>query len=371
MLKPLRNKKLMQIVMWALVSCFAIWGAGSAMQGRKSYAGIVFGKKIYVPEFNQNYKAVLSRAKLTYGDKLPQFEKFLNLKQQAWDRIILIREAKKRHIKTSSKEVVERIATLPLFQRNGAFAPRLYQYITMNYLRATPHEFELSVKDDINIEKLNMLVTKDTALSEEDIISSYKDENEKADVSYLIINSRDYADKVTVDQDEIASFYKDNQEDYKSPILTNVRYLAVPFDSENETDKDEAKFQAEEIMLFAKKNKSLKAAAKEFNLKIKETGFFSINSNIPEIGLSYEFAIAALQIQGKEISDIIETSDSFCIIELIEKKSPQTLPLEEVREKVEDHLKMEKAKTRTREVADEILIRIEFEYKTLEDIAAE
>lgn len=371
MLKPLRNKKLMQIIMWALISCFAIWGAGSAITSRKSYAGIVFGKKIYIQEFNQNYKAVLSRAKLTYGDNLPKFEKFLNLKQQAWDRIILIMEAKKRRIKTSNKDVVERIAALSIFQRDGVFSPNLYQYITMNFLCVTPYEFEQSVKNDINIEKLNLSVTKDTPISEEDIVTAYKNEREKADVSYLIINSSDYVEDVIVNQNEIESFYENNKENYKSSISTNVRYLAVPFESADEENKDEAKFHAEEVMLFAKKNNGIGVAAKEFNLEIKETGFFSINSNIPGIGLSYEFAVAALQLQGKEISDIIETSDSFCVMELIEKRPPQILSLEEAQEKVEDRLKMDKAKIKAKETANEIFAKIEFENSTIENITVE
>ncbi|MDP8293109.1 MAG: SurA N-terminal domain-containing protein, partial [Candidatus Orphnella occulta] len=104
MLKSLRNKKLMQVIMWGLVVIFAAWGMGSMATSRKSIAGTIFNKNISAQEYSKSYNAVLNRAKLMYGDKLPKLEKLLDLKNQAWDRLILLAEGKKKRLKATNKE---------------------------------------------------------------------------------------------------------------------------------------------------------------------------------------------------------------------------------------------------------------------------
>ena len=164
MLKLLRKKKLMKIIMWSLVIVFALWGAGSVATIKKASAGKIFNKNISIQQYNRSYLAVLNRAKMIYGDKLPKLEKFLNLKNQAWDRLILEYAAKKKHIRASNQEVISQIASYPFLQKSGIFDERLYNYIIANVFQTTLRDFEETVRIDIIINKLISSMAGDIAL---------------------------------------------------------------------------------------------------------------------------------------------------------------------------------------------------------------
>lgn len=365
MFKPLRRKKLVKFTMWALVIAFVVWGAGSVATSRKNFAGIIFGKKISVPEYNRSYHAVLNRAKMLYADRLPKLKNFLNLKEQAWDRLILKYEAKRKLIRVSNKEVIERIASSGLYQRKGVFDNKLYRYITENAFQATPREFEESVRDDIAIEKLIESVTKKIRLTDDEIRQAYRDENELADLSYLLIKPADFKEKVSVNEEELADFYAEEKDNFRSPVRVNVIYIRIPFNENGE----EARFTAEEMMTSINRGKTLPEISKEYGIGLKETGFFSIDSKIPEIGLSYPFALAALRLKKNQISDIVQTDDSFYIMELKSRKEPEILPFEEAKDRVKDMLVLKKKEEKAGVLAEDILSRIRGENKTLEEVA--
>jgi len=325
MFKPLRKKGVVRFIMWAVVIAFVGLGAGNIAMSRKGNAGVLFGKKISMQDYNRAYSAVLNRAKMMYGDNLSKFEKFLNLKNQAWDRLILKYSAKRKRIKATNKEVVEKIASLPLFQRDGIFDERLYSYIVTNVFRSSPRDFEESIRTDIIIEKMIGQITDDISLTEDEIYEAYKAANEQADISYIIVRSDEYRGRVAVTEDEIRTLYENNRNKFKSPALMNVEYIRMPFGD----DKEEARFSIEEIDRELKQGKDFAAVSKDYALKIKETGDFSLNSKIPDIGLSYPFAITALELSINEISDTVETADSFCIMRLKSKKEPAIVSFEE------------------------------------------
>jgi len=367
MLKALRNKRLMKIIMWALVVIFAAWGMGSVATSRKYSAGTIFNKKISIQEYNNSYNSVLNRAKMMYGDKLPKMEKFLDLKNQAWDRLILLYAGKKRHIKATDKEVVEKIAGFPFFQQNSQFDARLYDYIVANVFQSSPRDFEESVREDIIIEKLVDSTTEGLAITDSKIEDAYRAENELADVSFILIKPNSYKQQISVEEAEIRSFYGKYKNKFLKPAAVNVSYLKIPFGN----DKEEARFTADELSYENKKGESLKDVAGKYGLEMKETGDFSMNSAIPEIGLSYPFALAALQLKDNQVSDVVEAGECFYIMQLKSKTPPAPLSYDEAREKAEGMLVDEKAASMAKFRAQEILSEIDTRPCSLEDIIDE
>jgi len=362
MLKSLRNKTLMKVIMWLLVVVFVAWGAGSAATSRKNHAGVIFGRKVSIPEYNRSYAAVLNRAKMAYGDNLPKMEKFLNLKGQAWDRLILKQEAGRRFIRTNNNEVIGRIASFEVFQRNGVFDKRLYGHIVENIFRSSPRDFEESVRDDIVIGKLIDSTTKDVALTDDEIRNQYRAENELADVSFLLINPESYKKQVSVNKKEALAFYEKSRDRFRSPVSVDVTYIRIPFDNK----KEESKLLAEEIMISAKRGRALEELSKEYGMELEETGFFSINSKIPKIGLSYPFALAALGLDKNQISDVIESGESFYVMRLKSKRPPTILPFEEVEEQAKEMLIQKKAEDKAEAFGEELLSEIKKDNKGLE-----
>ena len=364
MLKSLRNKKLMKIIMWALVVIFAAWGMGSVATSRKYHAGTIFNKKISIQEYNNSYNSVLNRAKMIYGDKLPKLEKFLDLKNQAWDRLILLYAGRRRRIKATDKEVIEKIASFPFFQQNDRFDTRLYDYIVTNVFQSSPRDFEESVRGDIIIEKLMNSETKGLTIADSEIEDAYRAENELADVSFILIAPNNYKQQVNVEEAEMRSFYNSRKDKFQKPASVNVSYLKIP-SGDNEED---ARFTADEISYEIEKRKSLKDVASEYELELKETGDFSMNSVIPGIGLSYPFTLAAFGLKNNQVSDVVEAGSSFYIMQLKSKTPPAPLSYNDAEEKVKSMLIDERAGTMAESHAEEILSEIKTRPSSLEDI---
>jgi peptidyl-prolyl cis-trans isomerase D len=367
MLKILRNKKIMKFIMWSLVVIFAAWGVGSVAMSRRIYAGTIFGRKISLQEYNKSYGAVLNRARMVYGEQLPKMEKFLNLRMQAWDRLILLYAAAKKRIKASNKEVIEKIASFDFFRRNNAFDRNLYEYIVTSVFRTSPRNFEESVRGDIIIDKLITYLTKDVALTDEEILDAYRIENEFADISLIIIEPDAYKNAVSVEETEILSFYENNKDKFLKPAWVNAIYLRIPFNN----DKEDARFAADELWAESKKGKSLRATAKKYGLEISETGNLYTDSDVSEMGLSYSFILAAFTLNPGDISDIIEMEDSFCIMELKSRKGPEPFSYNQVKEKVRESLIYEKALLIAHDNAREFLLRLKNNSMSLEQLAGE
>jgi peptidyl-prolyl cis-trans isomerase D len=365
MLKVLRNKKLMKIVMWSLVVIFAAWGIGSVTMSGKSYAGTIFNRKISLQEYNRSYAAVLSRAQMIYGDQLPKIEKFLNLRSQAWDRLILLHAASKNRLKASNKEVIQRVASLPFFQRNGTFDKNIYHYITVSVLRTTPRDFEESIRGDIMIDKLISLQTKNITLTEEEIKQAYVEQNELADISFMILKSDDYTENISVEDSEILEFYNNNKVLFLSPAMANAIYMEFPFYG----DKENARFAADEIHTETRKGKNLSAISKEYSLELKETGNFPLSADIAETGLPYSLVLACFGLEQAQVSEVIEDEDKFYVLEVKSKTPPTQLSYEQAKNKARDMLMKEKSFSAAHETAINLFELVKSDGSTLENMA--
>jgi len=351
MLKPLRNKKVMATVMWGLVIIFAAWGIGSIAVGQKLYAGILFNKKVPVQEYNRSYQAVLNKAKMAYGEELPKMEKFLNLKAQAWDRLILLKGALNKNLRATNKEVISRIASFPFFQRNGVFDEGLYSYIVTSLLGTAPRDFEETIRGDIMIEKLINTITEGITITDDQAKKAFADENESAGISFITIKAEDYKNSAAAEENEIRAFYDENRQRFLDTGYINARYIKLPF-YEN---KEDAEYSANELLSQAKNSKGLSAVAKEYELEIEETGDISLNADISTLGLPYSLVLSAYGLEQGQISDVIESDDAFYIIELKSKTQPKPRPYDQVRERAKDMLLAEKSFSLARDKAEEIM----------------
>lgn len=158
MLRQLREKKSIRKILWVFISiiilAFVLSGATGLREGTK-FAGVVFGKKVSFIKYTDSYEAVRNLAVLTHGADFHKMKDSLNLEQAAWDRLIMVKEAKRNRIKVRDEEVIARIASMPLFQtKDGFFNERNYAMILSNVLRTTPRKFEEEIRQSLIIERL-------------------------------------------------------------------------------------------------------------------------------------------------------------------------------------------------------------------------
>src|SRR3989338_6391314 len=120
MLKALRKKgvakKIFICLAIVIVPAFVLWGSASLLRSqRSSYAGKISGRKVSFDEFQESLRAVQTQALMQFGENFYKIQRFLKLNLEAWDRLILLQEAKRRRIKVSDQEVIEEINQLPFF----------------------------------------------------------------------------------------------------------------------------------------------------------------------------------------------------------------------------------------------------------------
>ena len=192
MLKLMRNKKVTKIVLWGtlilILPAFVIWGAGSLGKDKEKgpkYAGLIDGRKISFEDFAESITAVRCQIFLNYFSQPKILDEIMKNKEfagkLAWDMLIMSREAKKGKMKAADAEVINFIRTHPLFSRGGKFDERIYEYILKNNLGLYPRNFEEIVRENLSIQKMNSLLTKDIKVTDKEVIEAYKKDNQAFD----------------------------------------------------------------------------------------------------------------------------------------------------------------------------------------------
>jgi hypothetical protein len=90
------------------------------------------------------------------------------------------------------------------------------------------------------------------------------------------------------------------------------------------------------------------------NVSLDSSRQFTENSTIPDFGFTLVPTRFAFRSEIDAVSDIIETDNSFAILQLIEIHEPGPQPLEDVRKRIERDVRLEKQMARAEERIDEV-----------------
>jgi hypothetical protein len=330
MLKILRNKKTAKKIWIGLaiiiIPAFALWGLGGASRDRQesSIAGKIFGKNVSNLEFKDSLIAVRTLAILQFGDKLPEIEKYLNLEGQAWERLILLHEAKTRRINIRDKEVVEEIQNAPYFQDKGGFSNKAYQEALRYVLRLQPRIFEEQVRQNLILAKLYNQITKDVKLNADQIHQEYIKTNEELSIYYIASLFSEFAKNIKPSEKEISEYFQQNKAMFKEPA-TKDNPVRIPELAEikdkvkdaliNETAKQIAQKKIDECAEKLKQMEFNQAAA-DCGLKSAASDFFKSSGMIENLGVARSFWNTAKQLKNNELSSVISNEQGYYIIKL-------------------------------------------------------
>ena len=301
---------------------------------------------------------------MKFGDNFYKLQSFLNLEKEAWDRLILLYEARKRRIKVSNNEVVDKIKEFPFMQTNGKFDSKLYQNVLGYIFKTTARKFEEEIRQSLMFEKLYDDTTAGVTVHEKEIVRKYKEANEKIKVGYVPFLTKDFQDKVSVEEIELKDYFEMNSSDFKKPPVVNVQYIGIDYPKDpTEEDKKTAKEKITEIYSNLGTEKVLEKISAQYALPIKETGFFSFTDPLPELGIQFDFIQTAFSLKTGQISEPVLTTKGIYILKLKEKKDSHIPTFEEIKESVEKTLKSKKATKLAKEKTKEYLVQFEEAYK--------
>ncbi|MDD5238542.1 MAG: SurA N-terminal domain-containing protein [Candidatus Omnitrophica bacterium] len=358
MLKNLRKKKTAKkiwiILAFLVLPPFVLWGSGSLMRSKTQadFKGKIFGKTISYLEYRDALDAVKNSGIMQFGDKFSEIEKHLNLESQAWDRLILLHEAKKRKIDATDREVIGLIESYPFFQRKGAFDNRIYSELLQYVFHTKPRVFEEQTRQNLMLSKLYEDETKNITVSEKEAKDEYRKLNEQISIDYIAGIPLELTKDLAPSEQEVKDYFAKDPLQFKQPLSFNVEYLTI--DNEG---------KMKDVILRINKKEEFSKIAKETGISLKETGLFTQADPIPGIGWSPEVLNLLSKLKVGEFSPPLHLDEKYYILRLREKKEAYIPDFEKIKDKVRESLIKMKSSETAKNKIDDCLKKIKESYK--------
>jgi len=272
MLKFLRNKKIQKrlylVLAIGVLVPFSFWGVELSKKGAQNpgtWLGVIDNHKVSIQEYLSSYKAVEREIQLRYGEKAGAMKSMINLKGEAWDRILLLHYAKKEKIKTSDDEVVDWLLEQPLFVHQGKFDTDFYKRYVTGYMKTSTRDFEEEARGFLTINKVVTGAASKTSVSDEELKKLYLAQNAERDIAYAILPWESEKEKVQVEDAEIQSIY---------PIVKDK--LTTAEKSERPLSFEESKEEVRKIILRQKATEAAVKKLEDLRKKMDTSGFEAV-----------------------------------------------------------------------------------------------
>jgi len=163
--------------------------------------------------------------------------------------------------------------------------------------------------------------------------------------SQLVIKKlvdKDLASKIVVTPEEVKAFYDGNPDVFKTPEMVRASHILVKVDkTASAEEKAKALEKIKAIQKRIQNGEDFAKVAKEVSdCPSKDNGgdlnFFQKGQMVPQ------FENAAFSMKPGQTSDIVETEFGYHLIRLTDTKEAGTMSFEEVKPRIEQHLKTEK-----------------------------
>ena len=194
-------------------------------------AGTLFGKPVPWEVFQREQRWI--RFKLqTLADQLPPETLEPMVHQAAWERLMLLEEARHRRLRLDDLELATAIQQLPDFQQNGRFVAERYHL----FLRAaglTPPLFEAWLRGDLLIDKLRDAVRNEATVTDEDVRAAFVRAHEQLTASVIVTTPGSFMDEsaTAVTEADVRARYDARPEEVRRPQQAVVEYAGTSRES--------------------------------------------------------------------------------------------------------------------------------------------
>jgi peptidyl-prolyl cis-trans isomerase D len=392
MLKAMRkNVKSLAPTLWIVIAAFiiaifAVWGgAGRLGEARAGNTIAWVGKeRISVDLFYSNLRQRLEMMKKEFKDLDRKLIQQLGVPQQVLEQLIqqtlLLQVSRDLGLDASNKEVLEKIKSYPIFQKEGKFIGFEEYKRILEWNRISLTEFEESLRKEIILNKVVQLATAGIPVTQEEIWENYKKENESAKLEYALIEE----DKIELESEpapsEIQEYFEEDKEKYKIPERREGAYIFLATDdlkTELElVDSDLERYYRDNLSQFEEPER-VKASRIYIPFSDREKEIvLAEGENIRErISKGESFSELALKfskdekaqesgdwgfydwkrlsspekeeiekLSAGETSSVIELEDGVSLLQVTEKNPAVVQPFEEVKSRIISILEEEKAR---------------------------
>ncbi len=221
---------------------FFEWGMDITGQTAGSFGeiGRVNGTPVSYDQYMASYRNLYDRLQTTQEEPVTNTQNS-DLEDQAWEEVVtsilIQQELKRRGIVVTDEELVNAarfspppdLATNPAFQTEGQFDLGKYQQFMATADNVVLLQLEAYYRDIIPRGKLLRQVGSGIYVSDNELWTVFKDENEKASVRYVSFDPlvRVDDDRIEITAEEVARYYDENREDFAVPATANVISVAI------------------------------------------------------------------------------------------------------------------------------------------------
>lgn len=403
-----------KIILGLVILTFALAGLGSYTNSSDTSVADVNGEKITQQDFNKAYQAQRNRMQQQFGemfDNLAANQTYMaNFRNGVVDNLINERlvdqNSSNLAIRVSDERIKETIRTMPEFQVDGVFDNNRYLALInqagfyqssdfRDYLRqemtrrqltqalvvsefGLPYQSKMvstlqNQKRDIRFASISLEQFKSSIEVAEEEIKSFYQENqarfmnqEKVKVNYIVLDVEAIAKNVVVSNDDVTAYYKDNIQDYRQDEQRKISHILIEINGDEAKAKEQAntildKINSGEDFAILAETHSADAFSGENggDLDWLERG------SMDEIFDEQAFALADVG----SVSDVVKTEYGFHIIKLTNIKEEETKALADVFDELKVKVSNQKAQEQFFELQQE-MARLSFEFPdSLEDAA--
>jgi peptidyl-prolyl cis-trans isomerase D len=402
---------MIKIILGAIVVVFVFWGVGSYTSRRSGRVASVNGAIITLDDYRVSYRNLVEQVRQSFGNNLnEELIKMLQIRKRALDQLIdrslMQQAAEKFKLTVSDEELSESIRNIGAFQTAGVFDSRRYINI-LNSNKLTPETFEVQQRDALIIDKLQAFIAGNIKVTDLEAEQWYIWNNTEVDIDYVILEPQrykdieptaeeirnyfdqhkdayktdpqikvrylyfkpeDYADKVTVSEDDIQDYYESNPEKFKSPKTVEARHILIKLDpGANAEEVENARKRIETVLDMAKEGQDFAELAKKYSEGPTKTQGGKLGAFRRE-AMVKPFADKAFSMKAGEISEPVRTRFGWHIIK-VEKVNPEkTSTLSEAQGDILNNLKADLSKNLAYDEAEAVYDE-SFEGRDLDIIA--
>jgi len=347
MLNKIRGdvKKKLWVLLILIVPAFVLWGANSFFRRSSSTStAVIYGRKISPQAISDYTRNIQLLFLFKYGR-----EALNNLKQDslitlAWQDMILSGKAEKEKIRVSDKELAGYISSFPYLNTNRGFSKEKYLMI-LQQAHAVPAQFEQFLKEQIEADKLKEKLLSKITLSEEEAKKNYLSKNKQAKIKYILIDIEGLKKKISPSPEEVKSFYNNNLISFKTEPQARIKYLLIKHPSQNLITQIEKKLRSA---------KDIDKTAEDFGLESVDSGFFTNEGPIKELGWHKDVISEAFGMKMDEFSGAIEIPEGILFMVKTGKKPSRVPDFAEITDKVRKRFIQESAEKKAEETAKKI-----------------
>lgn len=393
-----QRKRIVQIIMVLATLPFLFWGLESYQRGGDDYVAMVAGEKIERPEFDQALRDQQEKMRAALGKNFDpamldnpevRFSVIDNLIQQR----LLQREAERAGLAVSDSQLTEIIRDIPAFQQDGRFSRQRYEALLRNQ-GMTPLSFESRVRREMMQQQLNdayannglmpsTVTERIIRLSEEQreasrvqiqpeqflsqakpddaAVKAYYDSHqaefqlpEQVRVEYLVLSLDNLARQAQVSPDETRKYFDEHKAEFGQPEERQASHILVTV-SAAAPDVDKAAARAKTEQLLAQVRQAPQRFAELASQHSQDPGSAAKGGDLGFFGrgmMVKAFEDAAFQMKPGEISGLVQSDFGFHIIKLTAIKTGKPISIDEVKSRIEQELRKQKAAKTFGEMAE-------------------